>query len=94
MRVGEAIKKYRLERKMTQKQLADSIHFSVSYVSDIERNRTVPALKTLSLIADALDVEVSMIVRSRCCYQRLTERGEKQYSDFEICKSCPLNDFE
>ncbi len=58
MTLGERVKSLRKERGWTLKDLAARTELSVSYHSDIETDRTDPALKTLVKIADAFDMKV------------------------------------
>lgn len=54
MKIGEKIKLSREERKITQKELAKKAGISNTYLSDIERMRTSPSIKTLENIANSL----------------------------------------
>ncbi len=58
MKLNERMKELRNERQLTLKELAELSELSVSYLSDIERGRTVPTLNTLETIATALNVSV------------------------------------
>ena len=56
------IKKYRKNKKMTQKQMADKIGIArVSFVN-IESGRTAVSLKNLHLICKALNIKSSQIL--------------------------------
>lgn len=54
--IPKRIKKMRLERNMTQKELADSVGVSKSYISRIENADTAPPVGTMIALAQALDV--------------------------------------
>lgn len=58
MKLNERLKELRKEREFTLKKLAEISELSVSYLSDIERGRTVPTLSTLETIASALNVTI------------------------------------
>jgi len=58
MKLHERLKELRTERQLTLKELAERTELSVSYLSDIERGRTVPTLATLETLANALAVTV------------------------------------
>lgn len=62
MSLGENIKKYRKERKLTQFQLAEISSLSRSYIADVEKDRYSPSLDTLRTIAKALDITVSKLI--------------------------------
>ena len=60
--VGERIKKARKAAGLTQKELADKIHMSQSYIADMERSRHNPSLSALQLIASALKLDISEFI--------------------------------
>ena len=55
-RLGNAIKKTRKQRQMTQEQLADKVRITPKYVQFVEVARRKPSLKTLYRLAQALKV--------------------------------------
>jgi len=56
MIIGSKIREVRIHRGMQQIELARKAKISNTYLSDIENNRTTPSLKTLSKIANALEI--------------------------------------
>lgn len=60
--VGINIKKYRLEKGLSQEKLAELTDLSSNYISMIERAEKTPSLTTLINIANALDVSTDMIL--------------------------------
>lgn len=56
--LGLTVKKFRLQRKMTQESLAEAADIHTSYIGQIERGMRYPSLKTLFKISDALDVKL------------------------------------
>lgn len=56
--IGGAIKTRRLELGMTLQALAEASGLSAPFLSQAERNQTVPSLVSLSALATALDVEI------------------------------------
>ena len=72
--IGERIKALRTEQGMTLAGLGEKVALSVSYLSQIERDKTTPSLSTLMDIAKALNVglryffetetEVAYVVRA------------------------------
>jgi transcriptional regulator with XRE-family HTH domain len=54
--VGERIKALRTEQDMTLAELSEKAKISISYLSQIERNKTTPSLNTLTGIARAFNV--------------------------------------
>lgn len=70
------IKKTRMLRKMSQKELAKRINSTQSYISKIERDLENPSIETLYKIACALKV----------CPRLLLKRSD--FSHCDICKCC------
>lgn len=50
----------RIGENLTFKELADRTNLSVSYLSDIERGRTVPTLQTLDTILQAYGLTITI----------------------------------
>lgn len=62
MNIGENIKKYRKEKKLTQKQLADKINISEMSIRRYERGERSPTADIIVSISKALDIsEISLI---------------------------------
>lgn len=87
--VGSRIKKLRKAAGLTQKQLALMCGISQSYLADLEGGRFSPSLQKLSIIANALGVNPSELVR----------RGDESEKDpdldfvnFLSKEAIPLND--
>ena len=60
--LGENIKKYRLEKGLTQEKLAEMVDLSREYIIRVEMGHKRISLKKLFEIADALNVDCSMLV--------------------------------
>ena len=61
MSIGENIKKYRKEKGLTQKELADKIGKDFSTVQKYELNISQPPIDVLNRITDTLDIDVSKL---------------------------------
>ncbi|UXR51000.1 helix-turn-helix domain-containing protein [Staphylococcus simulans] len=59
MKFGQNIKQIRKQRNLTQKQLANQIEISRSYLSDIENRNKNPNIKTVKKLADSLGLSVT-----------------------------------
>ena len=59
MSVGSKIRKFRLEGKLTQQELANRTGMAVSYLSRLENNRIAPTTKTLTKVAQAMNIPAS-----------------------------------
>lgn len=55
--LGQAVKKIRVQRGMTQEMLAEKAEIDTSYIGQIERGLKYPSLKVLFRVADALNVK-------------------------------------
>ncbi|PET02436.1 transcriptional regulator [Bacillus cereus] len=73
MSIPKNIKRYRKEKKMTQRELAEKANISRSYLGDIECGRYNPSLDTLNTIAKALNVNANLL---------LTDNDETNAADF------------
>ncbi|WIF94457.1 helix-turn-helix domain-containing protein [Caminicella sporogenes] len=64
MGIGEKIREERIKKGLKQCQLANKAGISNTYLSDIEVGRTTPSIKTLMKIAQALDVDCTVFLKS------------------------------
>lgn len=62
MTIGKAISTHRKEWGLTQGELSSKTHLSRTYISDVENDRYSPSLKSLKLIADALEFSLSELL--------------------------------
>lgn len=63
--IGLRIRARRLERRLTQEQLAEAIDRSVETVSNLERGVSLPNDATLDRLAQALDVSIDDLFNER-----------------------------
>lgn len=64
-KVGARIKMLRVERRLTQEQLAFEADMHPAYIGQIERGEKSPTLDTLEKIVKALDVEFSELFQTK-----------------------------
>jgi transcriptional regulator with XRE-family HTH domain len=62
MTIGQRLREKRREKTMTLKQLADAAGLTVTYLSDVERDRTKPSLKTLGRVAEGLGITTTDLI--------------------------------
>ena len=60
--IGRRIKTARLEKKLTQEELADKINVSVAFMSRVERGSSKINLKSLIQIAEVLNVSPGFLL--------------------------------
>lgn len=58
MKLQNNIKKYRLEKNLTQQQLADMCNLTKNSISSYERNEYTPCIIPLLKLCNALNVKV------------------------------------
>ena len=62
-KLGENLRRIRVEKKITQAQLASALSADKSFVSNIENGKTNPTLSTITNLAESLGVEVSELLK-------------------------------
>ncbi|MEA1647551.1 XRE family transcriptional regulator [Nitrospirillum sp. BR 11164] len=63
MPIGEQIRKRRKDMGLTLQQLADRSGLSAPFISQAERNLSVPSLVSLLALAEALEVDISFFMQ-------------------------------
>ena len=76
-KTGEFLKQLRLEKQMTQEQLAEKFNVSSRSVSRWETGRNLPDISLLVEIADFYDVDVREIIEG----ERKSEMMDKEVRD-------------
>lgn len=61
-RLAEHLRRLRLERRLTQEQLAELAHFHPTYIQKVEAARISPSLEALVRLAAALHVPAASLV--------------------------------
>ena len=51
------LKKYRLEKKLSQEKLAELCSFNRTYISSLERGIRTPSLKSIEIISKILETD-------------------------------------
>ena len=60
--VGTNVRKLRVERKLTQEQLAHETGIDLTYLGGIERGRRNPSVSVLGRLAESLGVHPSSLL--------------------------------
>ena len=60
--IGARLKQARLEKKMSQPQLAEAANISNSFLSNIETGRQAMNIKTLSDLTDVLNISADWLL--------------------------------
>lgn len=75
---GNIIRDIRKHRNLSLQELAQKTELSVSYLSEIERNKKQPSLETIEKIANALNIsKEGLLVNSNSASEQPTTLGEK-----------------
>ncbi|HIY57921.1 MAG TPA: helix-turn-helix domain-containing protein [Candidatus Tetragenococcus pullicola] len=61
--IGERIKKFRNEKKITQQELSEQLHVSRSAISNWEIGRNYPDLDSVILLSDILEISLDKLLR-------------------------------
>jgi transcriptional regulator with XRE-family HTH domain len=64
-RFADNVRRLRSKKGFSQKELADTVGISVSYVSMLERGKRSPPLETIEKMARALKVTPAALLRGR-----------------------------
>lgn len=62
MNLGKAIKLCRVQKQLSQAELATMAGISVSYLSLLEKNKRDPNISTVEKLASALEIPLSILV--------------------------------
>ena len=62
--IGERLKKARLEKNLTQEQLAEQIDVSTVFISQIENGSRKPSLETIYKISIALKIKIDTLINN------------------------------
>ena len=87
MTIGEKIKKTRVEKGLTQKELANRLNSSYVMVNQYENGKRNPKLETIKKIAKALDVDYLEFIASDK-YARLLDKSVETMMSYSSY-ACP-----
>ena len=62
-KLGENIKKLRIQRGLNQQELCDLLGVDTAYLSNVENGKTNPTLRTVEKIAKVLNVSVNKLLK-------------------------------
>jgi len=61
MQIGEALRAYRIARKKRLREVSSAAGISVSFLSDIERGRTLPSLETCQALCNFYGISLAWL---------------------------------
>jgi len=63
--IASNIKKYRLEKGLSQEALADKAGLHRTYISLLERKKKNVSIKILEKLAEALEIDISHLIKNK-----------------------------
>lgn len=60
--IGKNIRKFRVDRKVRQEDLAEMTNLSTAYIGMVERGEKTPSLETFLSIVNALNISADMVL--------------------------------
>lgn len=62
-KLGENLKKFRIQKNITQTEIAKTLGVDRSFVSNIENGKTNPTLSTIASLAKSLDITINELLK-------------------------------
>jgi transcriptional regulator with XRE-family HTH domain len=78
MELGERIKQRRVELKLSLRDLAEQAELTASYLSQVERNLSVPSIESLRKISRALSIPMFYFFLETDSPSPVVRRGERR----------------
>lgn len=85
--VGNIIKRIRIEKNMTQKQLADLMNISDKTVSKWERGLGLPEVTLLNELSEILNVDLASLLKGTVSNEAVVG-GNMKNTKFYVCPTC------
>ena len=80
--IGENIRKYRTDLKLTREQLAEKSHITASHLYQLEIGNSVPSIITIIDICNALDITIAQLT-DNLLYTSVNKFTEIIAADFD-----------
>ena len=94
MDIGEKIKRLRIEKQLTQEELANRCELSKGFISQLENNLTSPSIATLIDILEILGTNLKEFFNEmdneRVCFTKedMFETEDEELNDFLFSLGC------
>jgi transcriptional regulator with XRE-family HTH domain len=93
--IGQRVRAARIERGLTQEQLAERLERSVDTVSNLERGISLPAHATLERLCQALDLRLEEILEPTVSIEAADEESAALlYRVYEVAKQLDRADLQ
>ena len=86
--IGSRIRTVRLERKMTQEQLANAVNLGVTHISHIETGSSIPSLQSFVAILNALNCSADELL----CRELVTTQEIENHWLTELVADCSIEE--
>ncbi|MBR4162914.1 MAG: helix-turn-helix transcriptional regulator, partial [Solobacterium sp.] len=73
-KTGQFIRKKRTEKNMTQKQLSEKMHVTVSAISQYENGKRIPDISVMEILCENLDISLTELIHG----EEMQEQDEKE----------------
>jgi len=77
MSIGEFIKEQRIQKGLTQEELAEKINITVRTIQRIEKGEVNPRLFTLQVISDVLEIDYEKLIK----FESYRKKSKKSKND-------------
>ena len=87
--IGEVIKKTRVQKRMSQKELAAAIGIDPTQYNRIELCKSIPGIKTLAKLAKALDVTIDALISGEQGFQEVEIKDKSLFEKVRMIDNLP-----
>ena len=87
MQIGDKLRRLRLQRGLTQEELADRCELSKGFISLLERDLTSPSIATLTDVLECLEPLVATIPLQLLAYHVAVCKGKNVDQPRNLAKS-------
>lgn len=84
MNIGSLVRKYRKEKKLTLKVVAESASISEGFLSQVENNVNSPSVDTLMRICNALDIDAGNLLTQVSSKEKSILVKRSDWDDIEL----------
>lgn len=84
MSIGSVLREYRKKNGYTLKKLSDISGVSLTFISDIENGRKKPSTEKAKLLADALNMDIKLLLDEKVAEMIDEVQGDARVSNPDI----------
>jgi transcriptional regulator with XRE-family HTH domain len=87
--IGEAIRKLREQKRMSQKEVAAAIEVDPTQYNRIELGKSLPTLKTIAKIAKALNVSIDKLINEEQDFEEVDIKDKSLFDKVRLIDELP-----